>query len=110
MLLKFLYFRGVFRYNYKIMKRRFFVSVLLTFGALLSMKPCTNFLIGKNASVDGSTMVSYSADSYMLYGALYHYPVADYDKDATLSVYEWDTGKYMGDEKMSLLFLKVVIQ
>lgn len=97
MLLKFLYFRGVFRYNYKIMKRRFFVSVLLTFGALLSMKPCTNFLIGKNASVDGSTMVSYSADSYMLYGALYHYPVADYDKDATLSVYEWDTGKYMGE-------------
>ncbi|MDD3355689.1 MAG: C69 family dipeptidase [Dysgonamonadaceae bacterium] len=58
---------------------------------------CTNFLIGKNASTDGSTMISYSADSYNLYGELYHWPAKTYKKGDMLKVYEWDSGKYMGE-------------
>ena len=58
---------------------------------------CTNFLVGKNASVDGSTMISYSADSYNLYGELYHWPAKTYKKGDMLKVYEWDTGKYLGE-------------
>ena len=41
---------------------------------------CTNFLVGKDASVDGSTIISYAADSYNLYGFLRHSPAADHDK------------------------------
>ncbi|WP_321331568.1 C69 family dipeptidase [uncultured Bacteroides sp.] len=57
---------------------------------------CTNLIVGKNASADGSTIVSYSADSYGLFGELYHYPAATYKKGAMLDVYEWDTHKYLG--------------
>ena len=60
---------------------------------------CTNFLAGKNATVDGSTLISYSADSYFLFGALYHYPAATYPEGAMLDVTEWDTGKYLGKIK-----------
>ncbi len=58
---------------------------------------CTNFLIGKKASKDGSTFISYSADSYSLYGELYHWSAANYKKGEKLKVYEWDTGKYLGE-------------
>ncbi len=60
---------------------------------------CTNFLVGKNASTDGSTFISYSADSYFLFGALYHYPAATYPAGSLLDIYEWDTGKYLGKIK-----------
>ena len=58
---------------------------------------CTNFLVGKKASTDGSTMISYSADSYNLYGELYHWPAMKYNAGEILKVYEWDTGKYLGE-------------
>jgi dipeptidase len=58
--------------------------------------PCTNFLISKGASADGSTMITYSADSHVLYGELYITPSKDYPEGAMLDVYEWDTGKYLG--------------
>ena len=54
---------------------------------------CTNFLVGKDASVDGSTMISYAADSYALYGFLHHSPAADHAKGAVREVKDWDTGK-----------------
>ena len=54
---------------------------------------CTNFLVGKDASVDGSTMVSYAADSYALYGFLHHSPAADHPAGAVREVKDWDTGK-----------------
>ncbi len=57
---------------------------------------CTNLLVAKGASVDGSTMVTYSADSYSLFGELYHWPAATYPAGTMLNVYEWDTGKYLG--------------
>lgn len=57
---------------------------------------CTNLIVGKNASADGSTIVSYSADSYGLFGELYHYPAATYKKGVMLDINEWDTGKYLG--------------
>ena len=57
---------------------------------------CTNFIVTKGASVDGSVMVSYTADSYEAYGELYHYPAAVYQNGAWLEIYEWDTGKYLG--------------
>ncbi|MCX6253605.1 MAG: C69 family dipeptidase [Bacteroidia bacterium] len=57
---------------------------------------CTNFLVTKGASVNGSTMITYSADSHQLYGELYYWPARDYPQGSFLDVYEWDTHKYMG--------------
>jgi len=79
------------------MKRFFTALFLLAIASLATTNACTNFLVTKGASVDGSTMISYSADSYWLYGALYHYPAAKYEKGAKLKVNEWDTGKYLGE-------------
>lgn len=57
---------------------------------------CTNFLVSKGASVDGSTMITYAADSHTLYGELYLQPAKDYPADAFRDIYEWDTGKFLG--------------
>ena len=58
---------------------------------------CTNILITKGASADGSCMVSYAADSHALFGELYYQPAAHHEKGSMLSIYEWDTGKYLGE-------------
>lgn len=58
---------------------------------------CTNFIITKGASVDGSTMITYAADAHVLYGELYHTPARTHLPGEMLRVYEWDTGKYLGD-------------
>jgi len=57
---------------------------------------CTNFLITKGASKDGSVMITYSADSHVLYGELYFWPAKKWPAGAMLDVYEWDTGKFLG--------------
>lgn len=59
---------------------------------------CTNFIITKGASTDGSAMVSYAADSHILYGALYKYnaPKKDYKPGDLVPIYEWDSGRYLG--------------
>ncbi|WP_303918449.1 dipeptidase [Draconibacterium sediminis] len=58
---------------------------------------CTNFLISKGASIDGSTMITYAADSHTLYGELYYQPAADHPEGAMRKIYEWDTGIYLGE-------------
>jgi dipeptidase len=57
---------------------------------------CTNFLITRGATTDGSTMITYSADSHTLYGELYYQPAQDYPAGAMRDIYEWDTGKFLG--------------
>lgn len=61
-----------------------------------SGQACTNFLITRGASQDGSTFISYSADSHVLYGELYHWPARTWDEGSMLEVREWDTGKVLG--------------
>lgn len=58
---------------------------------------CTNFLVGKNASTDGSTFITYNADSYYLFGALYHYQAGVYPKGTMRQINDWDTGKHLGE-------------
>lgn len=58
---------------------------------------CTNVIVTKGASKDGSVLVSYSADSHQLYGELYHRPAAMYPKGSLFKIYEWDTGNYRGE-------------
>lgn len=58
---------------------------------------CTNFMAGKSATVDGSTLVSYAADSYSLYGFLRYQPAADHPAGAMRQIYDWDTNRYLGE-------------
>ncbi len=81
------------------MLKRFTALALMATG-LFYLSPanaCTNILVTKNASVDGSTLVSYAADSHDLYGELYYWPAAKHEAGSLLKVYEWDTGKYLGE-------------
>ncbi|MFH2142567.1 MAG: C69 family dipeptidase, partial [Bacteroidota bacterium] len=50
-------------------------------------------------SKDGSTMISYAADSHVLYGELYYRPAKNYPEGSLFDVYEWDTGKFLGKIK-----------
>jgi dipeptidase len=72
------------------------LSVLTMMGAAQISLACTNFLISKGASVDGSTMITYAADSHTLYGELYYQPAQDFPAGALRDIYEWDTGKFLG--------------
>lgn len=79
--------------------KRAFAILLLTVGVtggFNTSEACTNVLVTKGASVDGSTIVSYSADSHDLYGELYYWPGREWPEGEMLNVYEWDTGKYLG--------------
>lgn len=57
---------------------------------------CTNYIVTKGASADGSVMISYSADSHVLYGELYHWSPGVYPAGTMMDIYEWDTGKFKG--------------
>ena len=74
--------------------------IILLFIAVVWGMPislgCTNFLVTKGASIDGSTMITYAADSHTLYGELYYQPAMDYPAGAMRDIYEWDTGKFLG--------------
>jgi len=67
-------------------------SVLLIAGVALA---CTNFLITPGATVDGSAIISYAADSAALFGALYHKPHALHN-ETMMEIYDWDTGHFLG--------------
>ncbi|HRW54502.1 MAG TPA: C69 family dipeptidase [Phycisphaerae bacterium] len=73
------------------------IAIVSLFVAAGVASACTNFIITKGASVDGSTMITYAADSHVLYGELYHTPARQHLPGEMLRVYEWDTGKYLGD-------------
>ena len=76
------------------------LSLVLSLWAWnLSGFACTNFLITKGASADGSTMITYAADSHVLYGELYFTPAGYHPEGAMLDVYDWDSGKYLGQIK-----------
>lgn len=80
-------------------QKMFSLMGLMLFVFTLPAMACTNFLISKGASTDGSTMITYAADSHVLYGELYFRPAADYPEGTMIDVYEWDTGKWLGKIK-----------
>jgi len=69
---------------------------------------CTNFLITAGASADGSTMITYSADSHSFYGELYHRPPGKHAPGTMIPVYEWDTGKYLGEIEQAPVTYSVI--
>jgi len=89
-----------FHKNNKGMRNTKLTTGILIFVFLLTnyqfSNGCTNFLVTRGASVDGSTMITYAADSHGLYGELYYQPAQDYPEGAMRDIFEWDTGKFLG--------------
>ena len=82
--------------------RRLAKAILLLSGAFfaagtLESQACSNVIVTRGASVDGSNMISYAADSHQLYGELYFSPAGVWNAGDMRKVYEWDTGKYLGE-------------
>lgn len=76
------------------MKRIVLVVFLLV--SYFSSWACTNFIVGKKASADGSVICSYNADDYGLFIGLCHYPAGKYEKGSVRKIYDWDTNVYHG--------------
>lgn len=82
--------------NTLIYMKKIWVAVLMAVLTMGEVIACTGLLVGRKASVDGSVMISYAADSHNLYGELYRWPAAVWPKGTMLDVVEWDTGKPLG--------------
>ena len=78
------------------MRKIFFVLLSASLSVSTAFA-CTNFIVGKKASADGSVFVTYNADSYEAFMPLYHYPAAKHQAGEMRKVFEWDTHKYLGD-------------
>ena len=72
-------------------------AAALVMGWGAQSQACTNLIAGKKATIDGSTMITYAADSHTLFGFLDFYPAADHKPGDVRKIIDWDTGKYLGD-------------
>ena len=66
-------------------------------ASAMEASACTNLIVGKKASVDGSVLVSYNADDYGMFGHLCHYPAGMHKKGEMRKIFDWDTGEYHGE-------------
>ncbi|HNX83915.1 MAG: C69 family dipeptidase [Bacteroidales bacterium] len=82
--------------------------ILMMFIISEKSHACTNFLVTKGATKDGSTMITYSADSHVLYGELYFWPAMKYKPGTMVDVYEWDSGKFLGTIEQAPVTYSVV--
>lgn len=85
-----------------------FMAVIMMLVFIDDADACTNYLITKSASADGSVMISYAADSHVLYGELYHWPAGEWPEGTMMDVFEWDTGKWLGKIKQARRTYNVV--
>lgn len=86
-------------------------SLVLSAAMLLASSgafACSNLIVGKKASVDGSVMVSYNADDYGMFGHLCHYPAGTHPKGTMRQIYDWDSGVYHGEIEESPVTYNVI--
>ena len=81
----------------------FFLSLIIPVS-----NACTNLLVTSGASADGSNIITYLADSHILYGELYFYPAADHTEGTMRDIYNWDSGKFHGRFKEAKHTLQVI--
>lgn len=78
------------------MNKRFFLSLVLCLGTTVAFA-CTNLIVPKGASKDGSVFCTYSADDYGMFQGLAHYPRAKHAAGTMREIYDWDTNVYHGE-------------
>jgi dipeptidase len=74
-----------------------FMAAVFSLAAAAEGNTCTNVIVTRGASADGSVLVSYAADSHYLFGELYYHPARDWKAGELLKVYDWDSNRYLGD-------------
>ena len=79
------------------MFKRLTISAIAAASAVTSALACTSLIAAPGATADGSAMITYAADSHSLYGELYSTPAQDHKKGDMRKVYDWDSGKYLGE-------------
>ncbi len=96
------------------MKRLSFLLLVTLFlllgGGQEGAFACTNLIVGKAASTDGSVIVSYNADSYGMYGNMYRHVGGQHQPGEMRKIYEWDTNKYLGEIPQAPVTYNVVGQ
>lgn len=77
------------------MKRIFVILIIFTLHLLpFTSRACTNLIVSKGATADGSTFITYAADSHTRYGQLRYCPAADHPEGATLKLYNYGSLKF----------------
>lgn len=76
--------------------KKILLSVICALFSFMTADACTNFIVGKKASADGSVFISYSADSYGMSGFVAHFPAAIHPDGTMREIYNWDSGDYLG--------------
>jgi dipeptidase len=93
------------------MRVRNLLALTLTIATVAGSRPisaCTNLLVTKGASADGSTMITYAADSHDLYGYLQYTPPALHRPGEMRDIYDWDSGKFLGRVRQAAVTYSVV--
>src|SRR3712207_1243229 len=75
--------------------KRTIIAAIALLGATAA-SACTNFIVGKKASADGSVICSYNADDYGMFIGLCHYPAGTHAKGEMRDIVDWDTHRYIG--------------
>ncbi len=75
----------------------FILSLIVAIVSVEKALSCSNIIVSPEASADGSSIIAYNADSATLFGSLYHYPAADHPPGSIRQVYDWDSGRYLGN-------------
>ena len=73
------------------------IAALAAVSAAGNVYACTSLIAAPGATQQGSSMITYAADSHVLYGELYNQPAADHPKGAMRKVIDWDGNKYLGE-------------
>ena len=76
------------------MKKTLLTAIMLV--AYICGQACTNFIVGKDASADGSVFCTYNADDYGMFIGLCHYPAGKHKNGEMRQIYDWDTKEYHG--------------
>lgn len=84
------------RFIYRKMKIKWIMTVVLAVCTGYG-QACTNLIVGKKASADGSVIVSYSADDFGSFGYLRHWAAGKHAKGAMRPVYNWENNNYAGE-------------
>lgn len=74
-----------------------YAAVAAAIAAAPDAEACTSLIAAAGATDDGSTMITYAADSHTLYGELYHQPAADHPAGSMRAVTDWDSGRHRGE-------------
>ena len=79
------------------MHKRSLALILVLAFAWLDAAACTNLIVGRKASADGSVMITYSVDSYGSFGYLHFYPAGDHAPGTMRPLYDYETNNYLGE-------------